>query len=130
MFQNTTQLASRRLYTIVASHDQVSGEAHVTVLSPGEGAGDICGVIAYPVPYKSTSGLAGITFTHLAPGTSIRIFATDSRLVQTLTSEDGSNVLWTVRNSAGSKVASGVYFYLLNQNGACPTKDGKLVVIQ
>ena len=130
LFRSPTDFHGKSVFTIQATNNGVTGTAHVTVYVGGIPQNDICGVVPYPVPYKSNSGLAGITFTRMAPGTSVRIYSIDSRLVQTLVSEDGQDVLWDVRNSAGDKVASGVYFYLLNQNGTCSTNKGKLVVIQ
>jgi len=95
---------------------------------PTPATGGICGAYAYPVPYKSSMG-GGITFAGMAPGTRIRIFSTDMRLVRELDSPNGDDVPWDLRNSDGDKVASWVYIYILNQNGPCPQKEGKLVVI-
>jgi len=92
------------------------------------GSTDISNARPHPVPYKSTSGLGGVTFTGLAPGTKIRIFSTEGRLVRTLHSDSGSDVLWSVDNTSGQKVASSVYYYII-ENGP-QTKKGKLVIIQ
>jgi len=73
----------------------------------------------------------GITFTGLGPASRIRIFSTDARLVRQLESDNnGNDVLWDVRNSDGQKVSSWVYIYIIDQDGPCKTKQGKLVVIQ
>jgi len=119
-----------RVYTITAATGGKTGIAHVTVLSPSPFASSICGAVAYPVPYKSSTGLPGVTFTHLAAGTQIRIFTSDARIVRTLYSQNGEDVLWDLRNTGGEKVASWVYLYILNQNGPCSTVKGKLVIIQ
>jgi hypothetical protein len=51
--------------------------------------------------------------------------------VQTLKSPDGGLVVWDLRNSAGDRVASGVYLYIVDSaGGSCSTKSGKLVIIQ
>jgi hypothetical protein len=80
------------------------------------------------VPYKSTGGTPGITFSGLTAGTTIRIFSTDGRLVETLHS-DGTNVLWAVTNMNRENLASGVYFYRI-ENTADQLKQGKIVIIQ
>ena len=90
---------------------------------------DLSQAKAYPVPYKSTSGVPFITFSGLTANTTIRIFTTDGRRVQTLTS-DGSNVNWLLTNMKNERVASGVYFYRVENGVANQVKEGKLVIIQ
>jgi hypothetical protein len=128
-FHVSSPLAETVTYTVTASSNNVSGSARVTVVVTPAAYGGICGAHAYPVPYKSTMG-GGITFTGLAPASRIRIFTTDARLVRELSSANGEDVPWDVRNSDGDKVASWVYLYIIDQNGPCRTKEGKLVVIQ
>ncbi len=119
--------------TVKATADNgVYGSALMNVQLSGAGAGssDISNAKAYPVPYKSTSGDPGITFTGLAPATTIKIYTTDGHLVDSLTSTDGENVLWPVTNANGHKVASWVYFYHIDNSSSNQHKEGKLVVIQ
>jgi len=108
----------------------VAGTARLTIIGSGApGANtDLTQAKAYPVPYKATAGVTDITFSGLTADTRIRIFSSDGRLVQTLHS-DGTDVHWTVKNSSQEKVASGVYFYRI-ENGAGQLKEGKLVIIQ
>ncbi len=88
---------------------------------------DLSGAYAYPVPWKSTSGVP-ITFKGLTAGTKIRIFSADGRLVQELFSPLGADVAWDVKNSDRKNVASWVYFYVLDNTHE--KRKGKLVIIQ
>jgi len=96
--------------TVTASAQGHSDTDKVTVIMSGTnnlGFADITSAKAYPVPFKSNSGAPGINFTNLAPGTRIRIFTMTGRIVQTLTSPDGSDVLWTSKTptSTASRAA-------------------------
>ena len=71
-FKAIARIPATRKYTVTASSNSVSDNADVTVEVGTAGGNDICGAVAYPVPYKSSSGLPGVTFTHLAPATRIR----------------------------------------------------------
>lgn len=107
-----------------------SGTARVTVQGldgTTGGAFDLSQAKAYPVPFKSNSGLPGITFAGLGPDTTIRIFSTDGRLVETIRT-NGPSVIWPVTNRNQEKVASWVYFYRVENSGG--HKEGKLVIIQ
>ena len=117
-------------FMVMASAGGKSDTAQITVLGNGNqsGASNIDNAKVHPVPYKSTSGLPGVYFTGLAPGTHIRIFGVDGRLVKSMTSDAGQDIIWAVNNDSGQKVASSVYFYIIDH--ASQTKKGKLVVIQ
>jgi hypothetical protein len=108
----------------------VVGTAQLNVQS-GRAPGDVdlSRAKAYPVPFKSTSGLPGITFANLTANTTIRLYTTDGRLVHTLHSLVGENVIWTVKNSKEERVASGVYIFRIS-NDAGKLKEGKIVIIQ
>ncbi len=84
---------------------------------------------AYPVPWVATDSPPYIVFTDLPGSGNIRIFTVAGDEVISLPIQPGQNQLtWPVVNSTGHKVASGVYFYLIDGNGT-ETK-GKLVVIR
>lgn len=85
---------------------------------------------AYPVPWVATdSGVPDITFTDLPGSGNIRIFTVSGDEVISLPIQPGQNTLsWRVVNASGRRVASGVYFYLV-EGGGTETK-GKLVVIR
>jgi hypothetical protein len=108
----------------------VTGTAQLTVSNVNAGASmDLSNAKVYPVPYKARSGVPGITFAGLTPDTRIRIFSSDGRLVQTLHSS-GTNVLWDVTNRNQEQLASGVYFYIIENSAPNQKKEGKLVIIQ
>jgi large repetitive protein len=131
LFRTAGNFFGQRQYTVTATNNGVIGTAHVTVLVPSVGGSDdICSAYAYPVPFKANSGSAGVTFTKLAPGAKINIYTTDSRLVKTIRSEDGGNVVWDTKNNDGQSVASWVYLYRIEHGGACAHKNGKLVIIK
>ena len=83
---------------------------------------------AYPVPFVAKDD-TDIVFTDLPGSGNIRIFTVSGDEVTTLPIPPGQNILhWPVTNSSGKKVASGVYFYLVD--GAGTETRGKLVVIR
>jgi hypothetical protein len=116
--------------TVTATAQGKSDSAQVTILLGGAGgvSVDLSNAKVFPVPFKSNAGLPGITFSKLAPGSHIRLFTMTGRLVQTLDSPTGADVLWTLNNADNKRVASGVYLYIIE--GAGQKKEGKIVVIQ
>ncbi len=125
----TATQASRTITVSAALAGHESDSVQVTVLAPGAFT-DISQAVAYPVPYKSTMASRVITFKNLAPDTKVRIFTADSREVRSLSSVIGENIEWDVKNDNGERVASGVYFYILENPTTAQTKKGKLVIIQ
>jgi hypothetical protein len=127
-------ISTRPLFNVgirATAPNGVFGTAIMSVQAPkvpGSGSADLTQAKAYPVPFKSTSGMPGITFKGLSPDSSIRLFTIDGHLVQTLHSEQGEPVLWRITNMNNSKVSSGVYIYRIDNGQA--TKEGKIVVIQ
>ncbi len=95
---------------------------------------------AYPNPYRPGSGGAfdqsafgdGIVFESLPPRAKIRIYNVAGGLVAELDAVDGAGrFLWNVRNSNGSRVASGLYFYLItNKDNAGDKTSGKITIIK
>jgi hypothetical protein len=84
---------------------------------------------AYPVPWVATNSPPYIVFTDLPGAGTIKIYTVAGDEVANLTIASGQNQLtWPVVNASGRKLASGVYFYLIEGNGT-ETK-GKLVVIR
>jgi hypothetical protein len=107
--------------------NSLSDDALVLVIYGTGGVASLRDATLGPVPYKSSSGLPGVTFMRLNPGTKIRIFTSDGRLVQTLHSPYGDDVLFNLRNAQGDRVASGVYFYIMECAGQ--KREGKIVLI-
>ena len=84
---------------------------------------------AYPVPWNAKQSGPNIVFTDLPGSGNIRIFTVSGEEVINISIPAGTNQLaWSVVNSSGRRVASGVYFYLV-QGGGTETR-GKLVVIR
>src|SRR5262249_3918873 len=108
----------------------VFGTANANVGTTG-GAGsvnlDLSPAKAYPVPFKSSSGDPGITFTGLTVNSTIKIFTGDGHLVVTIHT-DGPTYPWGLINGDNEKVSSGVYYYRID-NGTTH-KEGNLVIIQ
>lgn len=100
----------------------VKGSATATAVSF-----DVSGAHAYPNPYKSTMGTGVINFTGLGSSASLRIFTISGREVFSVqTNQD--TYPWTITNTSGEKVASGVYFFRVDSPNA--SKTGKLIIIQ
>ena len=84
---------------------------------------------AYPNPCKLSAGCTGVTFTRLTLRATINIFTISGEKVATV--EKNSNidsVGWDLRNSAGAKVASGLYLYVVKGEGS--SRKGRLVVVR
>jgi len=135
-FQATLGFAGYQTFTVTAqslnSHNQlIQGTAQITVINALNAVGNICAAHGYPVPWKPHLGTDVITFTQMAPASTLKIYSADERLVQQFQSIYGEDIAWDLKNSDGNNVASGVYFYIVTQsNGACPTKNGKVMVIR
>lgn len=108
--------------------DPALGTAELPASSLGE-------VYVYPNPFKPNSPgrfqAAGITFKRLPATATIRVYAITGRLVAELRKTDTGvdNYEWDVTNSAGRKLASGVYiFYVTAPCGG--SAKGKFAVIR
>jgi hypothetical protein len=84
---------------------------------------------AFPNPFVGKNH-TNITFTDLPGSGWIKIFTINGEEVASLRLSPGElTKQWDVTNSAGKKLASGVYLYFINpENG--PENEGKLVVIR
>ncbi|NKB67131.1 MAG: hypothetical protein GKR89_08730 [Candidatus Latescibacteria bacterium] len=76
----------------------------------------------YPNPFQTGSRSAELTFSGLPLGASLRIFTTGGSLIAQVPGQPGRGSLtWNGQNEAGFIVASGIYYYLAqddNGNGA------------
>jgi len=89
----------------------------------------LSGAYAYPVPYKPSAGHTVITFTGLATDSTVKIYTIMGELVKTLDTPDANgNIIWTVKNTDGDNVASGVYIYQIKNS--FDEKRGKLMIIR
>ena len=98
-------------------------------------AADLREAYVYPNPFKPNSPgrfqAAGITFKRLPAAATIRVYAITGRLVAELRKTDRTvdYYEWDVTNSAGRKLASGVYIFYVTAPGVGRSK-GKFAVIR
>ncbi|MFH1283698.1 MAG: Ig-like domain-containing protein [bacterium] len=86
---------------------------------------------AFPVPFmpNDNPNHTNITFTKLLPYSKIRIYTSTAKEVIELNADYlGSDIHWDTRNSAGNKVASGVYIYHIQLGG--DSNSNKLIIIR
>ena len=100
---------------------------------------DLSMVHVYPNPYKpsdaqfgDTSFGTGIVFSGLTAQAHIRIYNIAGELVKSMDETTGNGTcLWDTKNKKGSKVASGVYIYLItNPADGSQKAHGKFAVIR
>jgi len=90
---------------------------------------DLTTAHVYPNPCKASSGCTGVTFTRLTLRATIYVFTVSGEKVKTVDKNNNiDSVGWDLRNEAGSKVASGLYLYVIKGEGS--TKKGKIVVVR
>lgn len=108
---------------ITARSGNLSGTANISVITF-----DVGSAFAFPVPYKSTQGNT-ITFRNIGNDAKIRVFTTAGREVfKTSVQSSTMEYVWDVKNMSGEKLASGVYFYIIESPDG--KKNGKLIIIQ
>ncbi len=74
--------------------------------------------LSYPNPFITGIGKDEVTFSDLPPNSTVRIFTLLGELVKTLTADGSGKATWDGTNSSDNLVASGIYFYSLqDQNG-------------
>ncbi|MEA3506146.1 MAG: Ig-like domain-containing protein, partial [Elusimicrobiota bacterium] len=101
-------------------------------------ATDLGDAFAYPVPYNPNDGRAesgtpgeGIKFKNLSSGAKIKIYTLSGEHVRTLDYEynrDGEPFTWDTKDTAGSKVPGGLYFYRIYNDDDEIT--GRLVIVR
>lgn len=80
--------------------------------------GGLDAVRRYPTPFRPGHGAAGITFDHVPPQTTIRLYTVGGAQVKTLMTGSGTQVLWDITNDDGAAVSSGVYLAVIEKEGA------------
>lgn len=86
-------------------------------------------VRVWPNPWRSDLHRTDpVTFGNLTENSTVRIFTTSGYWVRTLHNTT-NNVEWDLKNEDGSRVASGIYYYLVTSPQR-PKVTGELVVIQ
>ncbi len=90
---------------------------------------DVSAAHAYPNPCTLARGCNGVTFTRLTMRASIAIFTISGEKVRTIEkNRNVDSVSWDLRSESGSRVASGLYLYVVKGEGS--TKNGKLVIVR
>jgi hypothetical protein len=117
--------------TVSRSPGKVSGVTdHLSVFRlmavlPGN---DVDRVIAFPNPLQPSLGHAAMTFSNAVAHAEIRIYDLAGELLRELQSDIKGQAEWDGTNSCGKKVASGVYFAVVERNGR--RKTLKIAVIR
>jgi hypothetical protein len=83
----------------------------------------------YPNPCSMKDACNGVTFTNLTLKATIAIYTVSGEKVRTLVKDSNIDSMgWDLRNTAGQRVASGLYIYVITSTGS--TKKGKIVVVR
>jgi hypothetical protein len=86
----------------------------------------------FPNPYKPNSALGHttVTFSGLTPGARVQIFTPTGEPVYDKTIDpSASSLSWNAVNDEGQDLSSGVYLYLITDEGG-NKKDGKLAIVR
>jgi hypothetical protein len=91
---------------------------------------DFSQVVVYPNPWKISSGPAGgIKFDYLPKNTRLAVYNIAGEMIYKQEGIQTNSTNWDLRNDSGESVASGVYIYLLADEGG-HKKIGKVAVIK
>ena len=92
-------------------------------------------VSVYPNPFRPNDGdtntgswNTGVIFENLVAGSRVTIYTLAGELVYSSGQVDNHQWVWPARNQMGSKVASGIYFYVVSYDGK--REIGKIVVMK
>ena len=142
IFQNNkdayTFRGGLRTFSALGAGFQVQYQAQNQMVTPTNTADNVANVHTVPDPYYVTSVLEQTTdakqikFVNLPANATIRIYTSSGVLVQVLehTGKTGGVETWGVRNRNGQFVASGVYFYSVEDANTGARKVGRMTVIQ
>lgn len=102
-----------------------------SIASPRAAPGDapLEAVKAYPIPFRPSLGHTVVTFSGLAPGSTVRIFTALGESVRETSADSSGMGSWDGRNGGGEAVASGTYVYSA-EDASGSRKTGRLVVIR
>ncbi len=95
----------------------------------------VTNIFEQPLPGTNTRGRGDriINFINLPPYSKVQIFTASGNHVRTLRSDGGiqsGSLTWDLRTKEGLDVAFGVYFYIVEADGASEKKMGKLAIIK
>ena len=81
----------------------------------------------YPNPFNPAVAVRGtVKFEGVPQGGTLRLYTSSGQKVWSTVSSDGKIIEWNGRNSAGSRVAPGVYWWVVEGQGTM--QRGKLVI--
>jgi sugar lactone lactonase YvrE len=84
-------------------------------------------VRVFPNPFASSKAVRGtVKFEGVPKGGALRVYTSSGQRVWSAVSSGGDIVEWDGRNSAGSRVAPGVYWWIVESQGA--RQRGKVVI--
>jgi hypothetical protein len=90
---------------------------------------DVSTAHVYPNPCSMRNGCNGVTFTRLTLKATISVFTVSGEKVRTIEKDSNiDSIGWDMRNDSGSRVASGLYLYVIKGEGS--TKQGKVIVVR
>ena len=79
-----------------------------------EAGGSLKDAIVYPTPFDpATALMGGLRFRHMPPFTEVKIYTNAGDLVRALKADDDGLAIWDARNSSGSRVSAGIYFFVM-----------------
>ncbi len=115
--------------SIIPTGSVTDGTVTVSASPSSQGSGSLWSPRVYPSPWRSDlNGTIPITFDQLTGNSTIKIFTVSGHLVRELSTDSGSTT-WDLANNSGSKVASGLYFYVI-KNDQGQKSSGKFVIIK
>ena len=89
-------------------------EATANPVSIAESAGSLRDAIVYPTPFDPDAALmGGLKFRRMPAFTEVGIYTTSGNLVRTVKGDHIGLAIWNGRNDSGSRVAPGVYFWVM-----------------
>ncbi len=118
--------------TYVLSVDNLKDESG-RIVSDAEtirmAAGDINNVVVFPNPFRLLRvGRSELIFGNLAQSATVTIYTSDGSLLRTLIDQEGDGgAEWDGRNENGETVGSGIYLYIVEDNG--DIRRGKFAVV-
>jgi hypothetical protein len=112
---------------VLAAHNQFMAAATPSPLAVTPGAAETPRV--FPNPWRVDRHRDQlISFDHLPPGSTVKLFTVSGHLVRTLPKSD-STVTWNLTNEKGEAVGAGLYVYLVN-NDRGQSARGQLAIIR
>jgi uncharacterized repeat protein (TIGR01451 family) len=85
--------------------------------------------VVFPNPFNPKTAKGGtLKFANMVPGSVIQIFTISGEAVAAISAQS-PNVEWNGKNSGGSSMAAGIYFFVITNKTTNSTLKGKLFVV-